>query len=413
MVTETTNTIADTRHVAQIRDGKKSFALECYQTIESIEKLKETWQAFEKISDMRFAYFQTYDWCIEYYKQFSSDMNNKHCPVPQVFVLWHQEKPVMLWPLMRIQSRTTLKLLTTATDPLSQYANLLFDGQHFNVDIGKQVFEKLLECCESDCVSLNHYLENSMIDQIVDNKGIKEQSNFESSILNNMHYKSWEAYSSTLSKSQRRDRKRRLNKLSAIGNITYEIHHAQTDEYKKLIAWSLSRKVQWLESTGRKAGILGQDETRNMLQSLNPFSDNTTEIKQGGCVHALKLDGTVIATEIGFLNTSHYYSYLGAIDPNWQELGPGKVQMEMAQKWALENGINCFDLLHDPSEYKSSWANETQTVISRNIPTTQKGYLYAMLWKTHIRPKLKSIYHFSGVKTRAKLSHFLGFIANK
>jgi len=173
------------------------FTLECYESVSTIYSLEKEWLSLETECTEDFTYFQNYNWCIEYYKQFADDLTNKHCPIPQVFVLRRDKKPIMIWPLMRIQSRVGLKILATATEPLGQYANLLFDQTQFDEIIGKRALDLIIKHSKSDLVSLNNYPENSMIDKIIGTIGIKDKSNFESSILDLSRYDDWDSYFQT------------------------------------------------------------------------------------------------------------------------------------------------------------------------------------------------------------------------
>jgi len=413
MLDRAANLVKKGRHIADVRHGKSVCVLECHEDIDAITQIRDEWQNLQNTCDEKFTYFQTHDWCLQYYKQFSSDINNKHCPLPQVFILRLEGEAIMLWPMMRIQSRTGLKILTTATEPLGQYSSLLYDAKKFDITLGKEVFTLIKQHCQADCISLNYYAQNGMINAIVEEQGIREHSEFEALMLDTRQYANWESYCQTLSKSQRKDRRRRRTKLEALGRLDYHVHSAGTPEYRELVAWSLEMKSKWLEGTGRKPGLIAEETTKQMFEELLMFQNPDAQVGNGVCIHALELNGKPVATEIGMHFKGHYYSYLGAIDMDWKEFGPGKIQMELAQQWAFEKGIQCFDLLHDPSDYKKSWITKRQPLVSRNIPLTLQGYAYAMLWKTHIRPRLKAIYHFTGANTRSKLNRFLGFIANK
>jgi len=398
---------AGIKHLSVMSVANQNFDLECYENVDVIYTLQEDWLLLEEICSEDFSYFQTYSWCIEYYKQFADDLSDKHCPIPQVFILRKDDKPVMIWPLMRIQSRTGLKILTMATEPLGQYSSFLFDASVFEEKIGREVLKQVIEHSKSDSVSFNNYPEGSMIDKIIGEQGIKENSNLKSSILDCSEYENWQAYYHTLSKGQRKSRRRSKNKLTAEGEITYQTYFAGTEEYKELVAKALEMKTQWLLETGRKPGLLGDECTKAMFMALQkPDAKKQT----GPIIQALLLDNKPIAIELGMIKSDRYYSYLGAIDWAFKDLSPGNIQMEMAQEWCMNQGIKNFDLLHDPSEYKSSWTNHSHAVISRNIPITTKGYIYSKLWKTYIRPKLKSMYHFTGAKNRERLNKILDIV---
>ncbi len=382
-------------------------SLECLETVQAICAFEQEWLALEAACTEDFTYFQNYNWCIEYYKQFADDITNKHCPIPQVFVLRQDDRPIMIWPLMRIQSRTGLKILTTATEPLGQYSNLLFDPAKFDASLGKLVLDFIIKHSKSDSLSFNNYPENSMVDKIIGTKGIKENSNLESSMLDLKRYENWDAYFQTLSKVQRKSRRRDKNKLMTQGDISYDVIKPGADGFEHLVERALDMKKQWLLETGRTSGLLDEKCTREMFKNLKSSSTS------GPVVHALKLNGNPIAIELGMIKADRYYSYLGAIDWRYKDFSPGKVQIEMSQEWSMSRGMKYFDLLHDPSDYKTSWSNLKHKVISRNIPVTYKGFIYSQLWKTHIRPKLKNIYHFAGTKNRERLNKAVSIFQKK
>lgn len=403
MAVKDIQTKTEAKQLSELSVDGNLFDLECYENVEAIKLLKDEWQKLENTCTEDFTVFQSYNWCIEYYKQFADDLTDKHCPIPQVFVLRADNKPIMIWPMMRIQSRTSLKILTTATEPLGQYSNLLFD-RSFEKKIGQAVLKLMIENSKADLVSLNNFPKACLIDHIIADQGITENSKLESSILNLSQYNNWESYTQTLSKGQRKERRRNLNKLQAQGTISYKVHLAGSKEFPALVEQALEMKTTWLLETGRKPGILADQSTKAMFMNLQMSKPAKNEEIQGPVVHALSLDGKVIAIELGMIKDDRYYSYLGAIDWSMKDFSPGKIQIAMAQEWCMSKGIKNFDLLHDPSDYKTSWTNHTHQVISKNIPITAKGYIYSQLWKTHLRPKLKSIYHFAGTKNRDRLN---------
>ncbi len=407
MRSKSTSLHPKTRKVSSFSIEGQAYELECLENIPAIAEMEEIWNTLEKKCQEDFSFFQNYNWCYEYYKQFADDLTDKDCPVPQVFVLKQDNNPIMIWPMMLLQSRIGLKILSSASEPLGQYCNLLFNPSKFNLQVGKATLKALKQSNNADTISFNFYPKDSMLEAILSNQGIKENSNFVSSILDITRFKNWDDYYSTLTKSQRKNRKRNKRKLETEGNIKYEVYEAGSKEYVNLIETALRMKIAWLEETGRSTGILGDKCTLKMFKNLKQTKANQ---KIGALVHALYLNNKPIAIEMGMIKSRHYYSYLGAIDWGLRHLGPGKIQMEMAFKWAFDNRIEKFDLFHDPSPYKDSWINCKHPVFSTNIPLTYKGRAYVLLWKTHLRPKLKSIYHFASNKTRNRLNKVLSLV---
>ena len=110
-----------------------------------------------------------------------------------------------------------------------------------------------------------------------------------------------------------------------------------------------------------------------------------------------------IAMELGMRFHEDYYCFLGAIDLAYQKYSPGKVQMESAQRWAIETGIRRFDFLNDPSTYKSSWTNATEPLTASYVPLTSLGQIYCRLWMAGLRPSLRALYHGIGPAWRARV----------
>ena len=115
---------------------------------------------------------------------------------------------------------------------------------------------------------------------------------------------------------------------------------------------------------------------------------------------ALCIDDQPIALELGFAAGRDYYSYLGAIDLEFSKYSPGKLQIEEAQKWALEQGFRYFDFLNDPSAYKNGWTNLMVPLASRSFALSFRGYVHCLIWKKHLKPRVKQLYHNAGSNHR-------------
>jgi CelD/BcsL family acetyltransferase involved in cellulose biosynthesis len=159
-------------------------------------------------------------------------------------------------------------------------------------------------------------------------------------------------------------------------------------------------KQDWLKGTGRLGSDLFDPRFAAFLRGLGQATG-----EDGGRVylHALTLEGTPIAMELGMRFRRDYYCFLGAIDLTYQKHSPGKVQMESAQRWAIESGIHRFDYLNDPSTYKSSWTNTAEPLTASYIPFTRLGHLYCRHWMAGLRPRLRALYDGIGPQTRGRL----------
>ncbi len=167
-------------------------------------------------------------------------------------------------------------------------------------------------------------------------------------------------------------------------------------------------KQTWLRETGRSSGILADSDTGKFLMGLTGSDCGPRGCPHGALIHVLSVDGYPVAIEIGMVMGCHYYSYLGAFDWAWKDYSPGKIQIEMAQKWAKSVGLEKFDFLGDPSDYKEQWTNSIHRLHSRSTPITALGLIYCAIWKSHLRPKLKNAYKNMDSDKRKLLSKMVG-----
>ncbi|MEM9277647.1 MAG: GNAT family N-acetyltransferase [Pseudomonadota bacterium] len=388
--------------------GEFHYELRNYSGIAQISALQKDWRALESVSSEGFDYFQTFDWCHGWCKEFTQqDENNSSSSIPSVYALFANNKAVMIWPLMKVRSRNGLSFLETLSMPLGQYSNLLFEKDFVDAGLARQVWETIKGSSGVDAVSLTNYPANCFMAEVLKDEGVEEIVEQVSSILDFSGIESWESYFASLSKSQRKERNRKLKKLEAMGSLTFEVHFHDGEMFSELVKTAVDMKREWLRVTSRHSQALFEQESKKFLSALT-LLDAESSSGEGPVVQSLNLDGAPIAIELGMLRNRHYYSYLGAINLDWADYSPGKVQIEMSQKWALENGVEKFDFLSDPSDYKKSWSNLWVPVKTRYFSVTARGWLYCSLWKAQLRPLLRNAYQRSNPNMRKHVNRLLG-----
>ncbi|MGI9352132.1 MAG: GNAT family N-acetyltransferase [Rhizobiaceae bacterium] len=401
------NQMASKAPIAALNDNGCELSLSCLENSSEIASHKQDWLALEAVSKEGFDYFQTFDWCAGWCSKFAKGETDDSTSVPQVYVLKVDGQVALIWPLMKVQARSGLAFLESLTEPLGQYANVLFNPKLVDFGIGRWVWENIKSNCGVDAISLNHYPESSFIADVIGNEGVDETIQYVSSVFDFSLIQNWEAYIASLNKNQRKQRGRRVRKLEALGELKFEVYFKENDEYRQLVDQAIEMKRLWLIETNRHSQSLFEDASKLFLSGLGG-EGSSFESGEGPVVQVVKLDGKPIAIEIGMLRDGHYYSYLGAIDLEYSSYSPGKVQMEMTQKWAYDYGIRMFDFLSDPSDYKKSWTNMQAAMFTRYFPVTHRGHIYCVVWKAQLKPFLRNLYQRSNPKLRKQVNKLLG-----
>ncbi|MEP3278615.1 MAG: GNAT family N-acetyltransferase [Stappiaceae bacterium] len=398
--------------IGVLQHSEKFYRLECISSIEAIEAIEADWRKLEQSDDEPFTYFQSYNWCYDWcVKQYK---NNPGHGIAQakIYALWCDARLLMLWPMMAKRSYFGIKVLTFLTEPLGQYGNILVDRTQVPLELGPQIWKLICRDAEVDAITINQYPSTSSLDELLGDVGIAEQSSKAISFLDLSQFESWDEHHKSLSASARKQRNRRRNKLAKAGVVDYEVIPGGSPRYARLVDKALQMKQIWLQQTGRRADILSKRCTASFLTGLSGKA-GSNERPAGSFAHALTLNGEPIAIEIGMVEGDHYYSYLGAFDWKWRDYSPGKIQIELAQKWAKEAGLRTFDFLGDPSEYKSQWTNSTRSLNSRSVPRSLLGWLYCVVWKAYLRGAVRTAYHHLGSERRKLLLKLLGLGARQ
>lgn len=379
--------------------------LACCETLAGLAALEDEWRALERQAPEPFAYFQSFDWCMTWCRAFLADEAATAAMRAEVYVLRQDSACVMIWPLMTRRVGASVTVLTPLTAPMNQYATLLFDPARFDVALGRAVLDSIRNRGDRDAICLDHLPQSSLLAEILDGQGVRPADQQQSSIFDFAGITDWESHHRGLPKKQRLQRNSRRNRLEKLGTLDYRVYPSGSEGYADLIDRCIAMKQEWLKGSGRLGRDVFDPRFATFLRNLGA---DGSEDDGRAFLHALTLDGAPIAMELGMRFRQDYYCFLGAIDLAYQKYSPGKVQMENAQRWAIETGIRRFDFLNDPSAYKASWTNCTEPLTASYIPLTGIGQLYCRHWMAGLRPQMRSLYHRIGADTRARLLSAIG-----
>jgi CelD/BcsL family acetyltransferase involved in cellulose biosynthesis len=346
-----------------------------------IEAVAAEWRALEAHCADPLSYFQSYDWCVKWVRQFADEACR-----PFVITLWRGSILLAVWPRMVVEA-AGISRLETLGGAHSQYCGLLLRRGARNA-----LIERHLDSAtrRSGCdVSVSRaVLEGTSLGQLLGESASVTGSDNAASILDLSHFRSSEDYTAQLGKLQKRNRNRRRNHLERLGTLRFDVVWPDSVEFGELVQQCTAMKRRWLQETGRFSVGFSMDGYEAFLAALE---GDEAELS-GACVSVLRAGERVVAIELGFIRERHYYAYIGGFDWELRDWSPGKVQMDMTVCWLIDQGITGYDLLINPADYKASWTSRTIAVMTKAQPLTWKGRIYTQAWLPSLRPALKRLH---------------------
>ncbi|ODT77781.1 MAG: hypothetical protein ABS76_26120 [Pelagibacterium sp. SCN 64-44] len=351
------------------------------RTLEEIEAIADAWRGLERHCADPLGYFQSYDWCSNWVRQFG------HEHKPYVVTLWRGEVLVAIWPRMIVEL-AGIRRLETLGAPHSQYCGALVrrDGTPV-VEIARHL-RTAVRASKCDVTISRAVPEGTMLAEILADKAEIRGSTNMASMLDLSGFASAEDYTARLGKLQKRNRNRRRNHLARLGELRFEVIWPDHPDFAGLVRECAAMKRRWLAETGRFSTGFSMGGYEDFLVAL----DGDAGRLSGACLSVLRVGDKVAALELGFIRHRHYYAYIGGFDWDLRDLSPGKVQMDLTVGWLIDKGVGAYDLLINPADYKASWTNKAVAVKSRAEALSWRGRLYASAWLPSLRPALKQLH---------------------
>lgn len=375
--------------------------IDIVRSADGLAALESEWRALERRAADPLTYFQSFDWCSTWYR-FNQDGADP-CGV-RIVTARSGDRLVLVWPLMLTGSSWTVRRMLPLTMPHGQYGNMIVDP-NLKADgrlpaIIEECLDRLVSAEQPDLVSFADVPAGGEdLPTAFDGAGQVETAG-ESAWMDLTLFDDFDDYNRQLTRSVRKGRKRKRNALDGLGHIAHVVKHGGEDGFAELVRAGVEMKRIWLQETGRPTRVVNRADFADFLAAL-PHDPKTGN---GALASAITLDGRPIAVEIGFCWFGRFYSYLGSFDWDLRDYSPGKVQLEEAIRWCLEQGIEAYDLLGEPAAYKSGWSNMSTSLKTYRLEPTLRGKAFASVWSRSIRPAAKSMMQAAPLGLRTRLA---------
>ncbi len=370
-------------------------AVEIVDTLAGIDALQGEWEALENKAGVGLDWFQTFAWCRNWTARNTGD---GHSTTPHVLVLRDGGRLAAIWPLMIVRRAGSLAIMKSLGEPHTQYAGLLLDPCLWNKDHAVALRDSVMATPGVDAIVVGLVPQDSFLHSVLPKETLHPALDNASFIIDLAGMGSRDAYLARLSKTQKRNRNRRLKLLEKKGPVTFEMVWPEDARFADLIDRGLAFKRRWLDEMQLAAPGFARLQRRGFLEALPGRGDRPA----GACISVMSVGGRPVAIELGFVRHRHYYAFMGSFDWDERDASPGKVQMDMTIGWLIDNGVESYDLLANQASYKESWSDRRLPLSCYAIARTLRGRVYLRLWLAWLRPvakrgaaRLRSIRPFS------------------
>jgi CelD/BcsL family acetyltransferase involved in cellulose biosynthesis len=367
----------------------KVLRFDCLTDLNQISEIRADWCALEQRSLSEMAYFQSFDWCFNWCQSFANRQQTDTDVRIFIYTARRDDTLVMLIPLMVERKAGGLCKTLFIGQPLTQYGGALIDKDCVSTDDILAFWSWIKDRDESDVIILESMPATTQLATSLEEAGAATVTG-QTSMMDVSGFNSASQLQQDLKPSTRRSRKRRRKKLASGAELELNVVEGGTQQYRKIVERGFIWKRRWLGETGRRSEPLSDPRTERFLSNL----------EDGALALVLERDGAPVAMEVGFLRGGHFYSYLGAFDYDLYDLSPGKVELEEALNWMVENNHSIYDLLGNPSTYKQHWTNIDIDLHTAVHAQTVKGYLYAYIWHGLVRPAVKRAFYALPIRLR-------------
>ncbi|MFO1242187.1 MAG: GNAT family N-acetyltransferase [Rickettsiales bacterium] len=186
-----------------------------------------------------------------------------------------------------------------------------------------------------------------------------------------------EAWLKSLPYDRRKEYKRRLKQLQAMGTLQYEV--IDKTPSCNAVTTLVTQKREWCRQQARR-GVFD-------LRGIEDFLLEIAHIAASeNCLHLsiLRCGEEPIAAHLGFVHRGALCWYAISYAQDWARFSPGRVMMYKGIAWAIDNGLKEFDLLRGGENYKYALTESAKVLMDysfgRGIKGKLAGWMQARKW---------------------------------
>lgn len=356
----------------------------CITTLQELEALRADWLALEAACNDSSLVFQSHDWCHAWASAFLGEPGS-----PQLCIVTVRQsgKLVALLPAM-ICVESGPRILRVLSEPFAQYGGILCHPAWRTDAVLDAIFAAIKSHGAVDVIYLRHVREDSVAARFAARylapSGYRETAPY----MDLSAFDGDEAYQARYTKVQRRRRKKIAAAISKLGEISFHSHKSGSD-YDELLRSVVGNKQVWIAERGLISVPLAHPKLVDFLLALgaSPAGAALQPV-----VTTLKAGERCISHELGFRYRGRHCAFITGHDPELTDLSPARLHMDQAQRLALADGMDTFDLMVPGDAYKASWSSGEVKVADHAAPLTSRGWLHCTVYIRFLRPLARLAY---------------------
>jgi CelD/BcsL family acetyltransferase involved in cellulose biosynthesis len=174
-----------------------------------------------------------------------------------------------------------------------------------------------------------------------------------------------------LSSSTRRKIRKKAEKLSAAGGMTFERAESDADALRLLDVF-FQQKIARMRQIGQ-TDVFGDSDVQKFLKAAIARHNGRPPIE----IYSLSVGADVIATFAGVCDNERFSAMFNSIEPErFQTESPGEQSLFQLVKYCCERGLKTFDLGIGEARYKNLFCQDDEPVFDTLVALTPAGRLY-------------------------------------
>lgn len=390
-VTPATKSLSRTKAESQSAPTYRAVTV---RTRKEVLALAGGWRSLEKRSEGT-TVFQAFDICLPWMMAYI--FCDEPCYQARIITIYDNADTLMALVPLTIRKRGSIHMAEWIGEPLIQYGDMLLDPAA-DTGILRKVITSTIKSWSVDGMYLRNVRADSRIASVLKLDHGRLGGVREAAIADLSRFDRVEGYFDSFSKRSRKTRRRKRRDMEQQGSLSLECVKAGA-EAVKLCDLALDWKKIWLEERGLSSRAFLNAKALEALRAMVGRESDGNPLQ----LFVQKLNGTPVAIEVSLVGSEGCASFIGSYDPAFEELSPGKVQMESTIQYGYEQGWPVYDMLAPMSEYKQSWSNCTVEVADYMLPSSLLGIAFRDAYLRGLRPAVKALFMALPAGLRARL----------